>query len=358
MQHTPLYSEYERAGARVVDFHGWALPVQFAGIMEEHAHVRTKAGLFDCSHMGEFLLSGKDAIRHFDSLVYADMVGLKPGKCRYGALLNVQAGIIDDCVGLKLSDDQLYVVNNAGPLEAVAAMIGADGPNVTNLSSSTAKLDLQGPLSRGILLDLGMDAVKDLKFWTCTTLVYESNEIIVARAGYTGELGYELYVPNALGPLLWQRLLSHPDVMPCGLGARDTLRMEMGYPLYGQDVDQQTTPLEADMGRFIRWEKDFQGKTVLEGQRDSGTYQVLTGIRSTDRRAPRPGFKIYHEETEVGEVTSGTFGPSVGHGIGLVRVPKALSTPGIQLTAGPRKMAVETTQVPFYREGTCRNKIG
>ncbi len=357
MRQTPLYSEYARHGAKVVDFHGWALPVQFAGILEEHRHTREKAGLFDCSHMGEFHLRGDQAIHAFDRLVFSDMLGLKMGRCRYSGILNGQGGIVDDCVGMRLAEDELYVVTNAGPLEKVAALIGEEIPGVDNVSAQTAKLDLQGPLSRGILLELGLEAIAPLKFWQVTRAEWQGHPMIVARAGYTGELGYELYMPNAAAAKVWQLLVEHPDVMPCGLGARDTLRLEMGYPLNGEDVRPFTTPLEADMGRFICWDKHFPGKAVLERQREEGGYMRLTPIVSPNRRAPRHGFELKQDGATVGEVTSGTFGPSVGTGVGLAMLAPQYTGPGVSLTAGPRDMPVETTELPVYKEGTCRKKV-
>ncbi len=178
MRQTPLFSEYDACGAKVVDFHGWALPVQFSGILQEHQHTRTKAGLFDCSHMGEFVLTGADAIEGLDRLVYSDMVSLKPGRCRYTAILNDQAGIVDDCVGLRLDEDTLYLVTNAGPLDEVEGLLAqACGGGVKNLSAETAKIDIQGPLSRDVfLLACGMEGVADLKYWTGTQLVWEGVE--------------------------------------------------------------------------------------------------------------------------------------------------------------------------------------
>lgn len=353
MQQTPLHDSYAQYGAKVVDFHGWALPVQFARIIEEHLHTRTKAGLFDCSHMGEFVLRGAEAIAAFDHVVFSDMINLRIGLCRYSAILNEQGGVIDDCVGLKLAEDELYLVTNAGPLDEVHALIGSI-PGVENVSDATAKIDIQGPLARDIMLELGFEAVGPLKYWNGARMTWEGTEIVVTRAGYTGEVGYELFVPNALAVPLWERLAAHPDVACCGLGARDTLRTEVGYPLNGEDLAPDKSPLESGMDRMVKWDKDFVGKAALEAQRDKGEHTVLTAIRSMDRRAPRHGFEIKHNGEVVGKVTSGTFGPSVGSGVGLADLPKTLSEPGIPLTAGPRDLPLETAPLPVYAGGTCR----
>jgi aminomethyltransferase len=355
MQQTPLHGEYAASGGKVVDFHGWALPVQFQGIVQEHLHVRAKAGLFDCSHMGEFILEGAEAIAAFDRLVYSDMVKLRVGLCRYSALLNTQGGIIDDCVGLKLDENTLYLVTNAGPLDEVDALLAPLGA-VRNISAETAKIDLQGPLSRAILLELGFD-IADLKYWNGRRTTWQGHDMVVTRAGYTGELGYELFLPAAAGPLLWRALVAHPDVAPCGLGARDTLRTEVGYPLNGEDLAPDRTPLESGMGRFIAWDTEFPGKAELEKQRDANVYEVLVAIRSLDRRAPRHGFEIRQGDEVVGLVTSGTFGPSVAAGVGLARVKQSVAASGTALTAGPRALPIEIADIPIYKNGTCRQQF-
>ena len=356
MRQTPLHDAYAQYGAKVVDFHGWALPVQFTGIIEEHLHTRAKAGLFDCSHMGEFILRGAAAIAAFDRLVFSDMINLRTGLCRYSAILNEQGGVIDDCVGLKLAEDVIYLVTNAGPLEEVEALIGGI-PGVKNITAETAKLDLQGPLARDILLELGFETLRNVKYWNGLRMDWEGHDIVVTRAGYTGEVGYEIFVPNALAVPLWERLAAHPDVACCGLGARDTLRTEVGYPLNGEDLAPDKTPLESGMDRMVKWDKEFTGKAALEAQRDKGDHKVLVAIKSLDRRAPRHGFEIKHNGEVVGKVTSGTFGPSVGCGVGLADLPKSLSGPGIALTAGPRDLPIETAAIPVYTGGTCRKSF-
>lgn len=357
MQQTPLYDEYA-ATAKVVDFHGWALPVQFSGIIEEHQHTRTAAGLFDCSHMGEFYIRGAGNIEALDRLVYSDYAGLKSGRCRYSAILNAEGGIIDDCVALRLDEDTLYLVTNAGPLAGVRAHFDANGVRYEDVTAATAKIDLQGPRSRDILIECGLAAVAPLKFWQGVRTTWQGHEMIVSRSGYTGELGYELFIAAEAGPLLWRTLLAHPEVRPCGLGARDTLRLEVGYPLYGEDADQTTTPLEAGMDRFIKWDKVFIAKDILVAQAERNDYRRLTAIRSASRRAPRHGFEVKRDGEVVGVVTSGTFGPSVGCGVGFARLREDCTAPGTQLTAGPKDMPIEAAEIPIYKEGSARLKAG
>lgn len=351
---TPLYDVYAGT-AKIVDFHGWLLPVQFAGIVEEHLATRSRAGVFDCSHMGEFILRGRPAAEALECLVYGDILSLPQGRCRYSAILNDQGGIVDDCVALRLSEEEWYLVTNAGPLEQVAALLA--GPGVENVTAATTKIDLQGPASREVLLELGVEGFASLPYWTGGHASWRGTDFLITRAGYTGELGYELFVPNDMGHDLWRALLAHAACAPCGLGARDTLRTEAGYPLNGEDLTETKTPLESGMERFINWDKDFPGKTRMLRMREEGNYTRLTAIKSPDRRAPRPGFEIQANGQTVGVVTSGTFGPSVGIGIGLADLQPQCTAPGVQLVAGPRALPVETAEIPIYKHGTCRMKF-
>lgn len=357
MQYTPLLSEYERHGGKVVDFHGWGLPLQFQGILEEHRWVRKEAGVFDCSHMGEFVIRGDENIRCFSNLVIGNMVKLAVGRCRYTTLLKESGGIIDDGVALRLSPEEVFFVTNAGALEAVAAWLQHYVPEIENISGDMAKIDVQGPRAPKIMQALGFSGVETLAFWAGGRFQWEKVDVIVTRAGYTGELGYELFVPNDDAIALWRALTAFPEVVPCGLGARDTLRTEMGYPLSGQDVDESRTPVEAGLNRFIAWDTEFPGKSILETQRDSGDHDVLVALRSADKRAPRHGFELRHDDAVVGEVTSGTFGPSVGYGVGLGYVPVALAQPGQHFAAGPRSLPVTIETLPFYKDATGRNRI-
>ena len=363
MRQTPLYGEYaslgEHAtrGAKVVDFNGWALPVQFSGILLEHEHTRTKAGVFDCSHMGEFLIRGAAALAAFERVVFSDFAGLKVGPCRYSAILNERGGVIDDCVGMKLDAETLYLVTNAGPLDQVAALLAETVPGVENISDATAKIDVQGPLARQVLLDLGVEGIADMAYWTGGRATWRGTAFVISRAGYTGELGYEMYIPREIAVDLWRALLAHPDCLPCGLGARDTLRLETSKPLNGEDLSPKITPLEAGLEKLVAWGKDFTGKAALEAQRAKDDYLRLVSIVSADRRAPRHGFEVKHNGAVVGHVSSGTFGPSLGCGVGFAYVPAALAAPGTALAAGPTDMAITVAAMPVYKHGTCRMKF-
>ena len=225
--------------------------------------------------------------------------------------------------------------------------------DVSDVSDETAKIDIQGPIARDILVNEILECAS-LKYYQARHAKWKGVDIVLARTGYTGELGYELFVPNGIAVDLWRRLLSYPDVKPAGLGARDTLRTEMCYGLSGQDFDESRTPLEAGMASFIAWDKEFVGRDALIAKRDAGGYPVLAPIKTGDRRAPRHGFDVTHDGEVVGVVTSGTFGPSVGHGVGFAYVPESLAKPGTKLTAGPKDLEIETTTIPIYTAGTCR----
>jgi len=357
MQRTPLYDEHEKIGGKVVDFNGWALPVQFSGIVKEHLHTRSAASLFDCSHMGEYSIKGVEAIQKFSDLIISDLTKVPIGRCRYGAILDESAGILDDLITFRMAEDEIYVVTNAGPIESVTKQICDDNDGAVHVSYETAKIDIQGPKSRDHLLGLGFEAATELKYFNATWTEWEGHKILLARTGYTGELGYELFMDNELAPEVWNRILECEGVEPAGLGARDTIRTEVCYGLSGQDFNTEISPLEAAMEPFIAWDTEFIGKEKLERIREKDEYAVLVPIVTKSRRAPRHDFEVFHGENKVGVVTSGTFGPSVEHGVGLARIDREFSKLGTQLTAGPKGLEIAITEVPVYTQGTCRIKI-
>lgn len=357
MRETPLYQEHLSLGGKMVDFNGWALPLQFQGIIKEHKHTRTRASIFDCSHMGEFRITGHDAMARYDRQIISDVFRIPIGRCRLGAMLNQAGGIIDDVITFRMAEEELYAVNNAGPLDTIAQRICGENPGAENVSHTTAKIDVQGPEARTIVRQLGFTEAETLKYFNARWTEWQGHPVLLSRTGYTGELGYELYLPHTLAPPLWKALLEFRDVEPAGLGARDTLRTEAGYSLSGQDFSEDVTPFEAGMEPFIAWDTQFVGKQALEARRGQDDHHVLAGIRSTGRRAPRHGFEIRAGEDLVGHVTSGTFGPSVGYGVGLARIAKPYAQPGTPLTAGRMNMDIEIAELPHYKEGTCRLKF-
>jgi aminomethyltransferase len=257
-----------------------------------------------------------------------------------------------------MAEDELYVVTNAGPIEHVTARLQENNPGLEHVSYETAKIDVQGPLSRDKVLAAGFDAAASLKYFNATWTRWEGTPVVLSRTGYTGELGYEIFLPNELAVRLWNVFLEMDDVEPAGLGARDTLRTEVGYNLSGQDFSETISPLEASMASFVAWEQEFVGSKALKARRDAGDYLVQVAVASPDRRAPRHDFEVYDGDSVVGLVTSGTFGPSVGHGVGLARVQAGYSAIGTELTAGARRLPLTVVELPFYKHGTCRMKVG
>ncbi|MCX8063666.1 MAG: glycine cleavage system aminomethyltransferase GcvT [Candidatus Hydrogenedentes bacterium] len=354
---TPLYEECKKLGGRFIEFGGWYLPLQFEGIVVEHSHVRQKVGIFDCSHMSEFVVEGKEGISKFSSYSCEDFLSLPVGKCRYTALVDTQGVIVDDIVGFKLDEQTLFIVGNASMREKTANLICGLDVGGEDISDELVKIDIQGPKSRDVLLSLGFDFVKDMKFWTGKECFWGKRIMIVTRAGYTGELGYEFYLSQDMGIEIWRMLTANPLVKPCGLGARDTLRTEMGFPLSGQDIMPGMTPLNASMDRFINWNHQFYGKDIILKQKEDNTYPRLMSIRTYTRQAPRHGQRLLSDGVQKGIVTSGTFGPSVGTGVGIGYLESEVAFPGTQLQVEGKDLRVEVCETPIYKNGTARVKF-
>ena len=335
----------------MVPFSGWNMPVQYTGIIEEHIHTRSKAGLFDICHMGEFFLKGPSAAKELDRLVTCRIDNLPAGRCRYGFLLNDSGGIIDDLIVFRISPEEFMIVVNAGTVAKDRAWIEehiSPGAVFTDSSGDIAKLDVQGPLSGEIMASLlNGQIIGDLKKYYFVRVNIQGVEILLSRTGYTGERGYELFFPATEAVRVWDILSAFDDVKPVGLGARDTLRMEMGYSLYGNDIDEAHTPFEANLARFVFMEKDFVGKEALLKQQREGIDRVLAGFICEGRRSARSHFAVSVEGRNVGEVTSGAFSPCLKRGMGLCYIEKEFVTEGREITLSPR----EPVQRPDRRTG-------
>jgi len=340
----------------MVAFSGWNMPVQYSGIIEEHLYTRTRAGLFDICHMGEFILKGPSAAADLEKLVTCRVDDMPAGRCRYGFMLNEAGGVIDDLIVFRIAEDDFMVVVNAGTVSKDREWIeGRVSPETEfrDISDITAKLDLQGPLSREILGAVagdGREAVEGLKRYNFTEMDLDGVTTLVSRTGYTGELGYELFFPPEHAERFWDRFMEQGVARPVGLGARDTLRMEMGYSLYGNDIDEEHTPLEGNLARFVRMEKDFIGREALASQESGGFSRILTGFICSGRRSARSHFKVKKDGEEVGEVTSGAFSPCLKKGIGLCYIEKELAGEGtgIVLTDGRVEIEAGIKSVPLY----------
>ncbi|MBN2287869.1 MAG: glycine cleavage system aminomethyltransferase GcvT [Candidatus Glassbacteria bacterium] len=357
---TPLYGCHLKAGAKMVPFAGWEMPVSYAGILAEHRAVREDVGLFDVSHMGRFRLTGRRAGEALDYLVTGRAGALDEGRWLYTLLLNRSGNVLDDLlVGLH-HGELLLVVNAANRtsdfnhLEEV--LNGFGGTRLTDESGKCAMPAVQGPRSREVLEKVLQADLSQLEYYRMDTVSWKGDDLLVSRTGYTGELGYELFVPAVRAAALWEALLA-AGAVPCGLGARDTLRLEMGYRLYGHELDQDHTPLEAGLGWAVDLEKeDFIGRQALVEQKKNGVKRILRGVESSRGDLPRPGYRLTHQGSVVGTVASGGPSPSLDIGIGTAYLPAGLAGPGTVLEMEIRKRSVPVTVVrfPFYKKGTAR----
>lgn len=359
LKKTPLVQQHERLGAQMAPFGGWLMPIQYESILAEHRWCRESAALFDTSHMGELLFSGDLVGSGMDSLFTFRISSIAIGRCRYGFLLNDAGGVVDDLTVYRLSEDEAMIVVNAGPadkdfsvLEAALAGRGL----LENATGRTGKLDLQGPRSREVLTALAGPEIGEIPFFGFRRFNVLGAQVLVSRTGYTGELGYELYLEKDRLQELWQRLLADDRVRPAGLGARDLLRLEMGYSLYGNDLDESTSPLEAGLERFVDFSRGFIGREALLSQQSKGLSRVRVAFRVSSRRTPRHGYRIFHQGEPVGEVTSGAFSPMLGCGIGLGYVRPSAAACGTLLEIRHEAVVLEATvvELPFYRQGSLR----
>lgn len=362
MQETPLADSHRNLSARMVPFAGWNMPVQYTeGILAEHAHTRNAASLFDICHMGEFRVKGDNSAAALDS-VFARPVADQPvGVCRYNFLLNDQGGVLDDLIVYRLGENEFYIVVNAGTrvgdAERIASLL-PDGVEFTDESDATAKLDLQGPESANVLAAAGLDIASLPRYFRWIKTTVNGIDCLLSRTGYTGELGFELYFPAEKAEAMWNYLLSIDPVKPAGLGARDTLRLEMGYALYGHELDTETTPLEAGYGAMLKLDqmpdRNFPGSNAL---RSGSPTKNLVGIKLESRRAAREGTIVFNGSDEVvGKVTSGAFSPSLGYAVAMayLNADSGLTTGDqVLLDAGRTKLNGTIVELPFYSEGTA-----
>jgi aminomethyltransferase len=358
IRRTPLNALFRDLGARLVDFAGWEMPVQFSSVIDEHMAVRTAAGLFDVSHMGEIEVEGPDALALVQQVTCNDAARLATGQAQYTGLLNERGGFVDDILVYRRGPDRFLLVVNAGNTDKDFAWVkghAAGDVRVENASQAWAQIALQGPRAGEILKahcdgDLGAIA-----YYHFAEMAVRGVACIVSRTGYTGEDGFEIYAPPAAAADLFTALLragKGAGLLPCGLGARDTLRLEARMPLYGNDIDDTTTPFEAGLGWIVKTGKgDFVGREALLRQQREGPARRLAGFEMVDRGIARHGHPVRHDGRDVGVVTSGTFGPFVKKNIGMAYVPPGLSEPGARFAVVIRERAAEAVVVPgpFYR---------
>lgn len=358
---TPLYQIALEQKARLTAFSGWEMPVQYIGIGQEHEAVRISAGMFDISHMGKFAFKGRQLLEQLQPLVPSDLTRLQSGEAQYTVLLNPQAGIIDDIIFYYQGEDNageqrgMMIVNAATLANDKAWLLSnldATEVELIDLSSDNVLIALQGPNAISYLQPFVQADLTPIKaFGHLETTILE-HPAFIARTGYTGEDGFEVMLAPEVGVNLWRSLFTS-GVVPCGLGARDTLRLEAAMALYGQDINETTTPLEAGLGWVVHLDSkgDFIGRSVLEQQKVNGVEKRLVGIEMQGRYIARHGYQVIYDGTVVGEVTSGTLSPTLGKAISLAYVPKKLSKIGQKLEVEIRGKSYPGIVVkkPFYR---------
>ncbi len=356
---TPLYSIYKNYGAKVVDFAGWALPIQFEGIIPEHHAVREAAGLFDVSHMGEIEVTGADSLIFLEHLVTNSIGKLQNGQIQYAILSNETGGIKDDVLLYRFSEQHFCVIVNAAnrrkDFEWMLKHSKGYHVEVRDISDQVAQIALQGPKAEEILKAAAGDNAGKIRFFRFVESVKVNGiPCLISRTGYTGEDGFELYLKPDDAVPLWKSLLKtgiELGLKPCGLGCRDTLRFEACLPLYGQELSEEITPLEAGLGWVVKLDKpDFIGKQALAAQREKGIPRKLVGFELQERGIARSGYEIQKDGNQVGYVTTGYLSPTLGKSIGMALISSECSQPGEIIDIIIRRRAVKATivETPFY----------
>jgi aminomethyltransferase len=346
---SPLLDAHVRLGAKLTDFAGWTMPLQYTGIIAEHNAVRSAAGIFDVSHLGKLRVTGEgDALQH---AVTADVFGLEIGRATYSLVCTDDGGCVDDIFVYRLAGDEWLVVPNAANVSAVAHEIERSGGTPADEWDRWAILALQGPKSFEIFdatLPGSPAGELPLHAWCAIDVLGEGG--FVARTGYTGERGFELYAPAARAEAVFERFID-AGAVPVGLGARDTLRLEMGYALYGHELTGETSPLEAGLGWAVAWDTDFRGRDPLLEERERGPRRRIFGVRCVERGVPRAGYEVVGEAGPVGRLTSGNYSPTLGTGIGLALGPAPVPEPGkkVSVAARSRMIGSDIVKPPFIK---------
>ena len=363
LKKTPLNNAHRQLGGRMVDFGGWDMPVQYpAGTIEEHLRTRTHAGLFDVSHMGEIDVRGRDAIAFVNRVTSNDVTKLIDGQAQYSTLTTPEGTVVDDLLVYRLSEDHLLLVVNAGTTDKdwdwITSHHSNEAAELKNVSSQYCQLALQGPDAVAILQKLSDEPVAEIKYYHFKSGRVDNIDSIISRTGYTGEDGFEIYAASEHGERLWNKILdagnfgSNDGVLPCGLGARNTLRLEAGLALYGHELNETTTLLEANLGWICKLDKgDFIGRDALAKQKESGLQRKLVGFEVTERGIARDDYDVVVNDQRVGKVTSGSPAPYLKKNIGFAYLPTELTSIGQQLgiDVRGRLVAAQVIKTPFYK---------
>lgn len=360
LKHTALSSVHQQLGAKMVPFAGYLMPVQYSGINAEHETVRNSVGMFDVSHMGEFIVSGDKALDLLQRVTSNDVSKLTQGKAQYSCLPNEEGGIVDDLIVYCMDEKTYMLVVNASNIEKDWNWIkkhNSFGAEMQNVSDNTSLLAIQGPKAMQTLQKLTQVNLQEIPYYNFVKGTFDGyQDVIISNTGYTGAGGFEIYFDNANAVKIWNDILKAGEefgIKPIGLGARDTLRLEMGFCLYGNDIDDHTSPLEAGLGWITKFTKDFVNSAALKAQKESGVSQKLCGFEMIDRGIPRKDYEICDEKGDViGRVTSGTQSPTLGKAIGLGYVKKEFSAEGSDVYIKIREKLLKAgiVKLPFLKK--------
>jgi aminomethyltransferase len=364
LKHTALHDRHVALGAKFSEFGGWEMPLEYAGVVKEHTAVRTSVGIFDVSHLGKLVVRGDGAVEFLNSCLTNDLGRIDKGQAQYTLCCDdASGGVVDDLIVYLKDDDHLLLVPNAANTAEVLRRLreaAPDGITITDHHESHVVLAVQGTHSDEVLAAIGLPTGHDavpIDYMSFSEAPFDNAEVVVCRTGYTGERGYELIAPNEVAVELWDALLAagaEYDIAPCGLGARDTLRTEMGYPLHGQDISLEITPVQARLGWAIGWKKDaFWGKAALEAERASGPKVTLRGLVATGRGIPRPHMSVrLARDLPIGEITSGTFSPTRKLGVGLALINSQVEEGAeVSVDVRGREEIFVVTKPPFVQPG-------
>lgn len=355
LRRTPLEAEHRAAGAKMGAFAGWLMPIEYAGTLAEHAAVREAVGVFDVTHLGKIAVEGRGALETLQRSVTSDVSTAQPGQAQYGMVLDETGGIVDDLITYRVEQERCLVVPNAANVQKVREIIAthASGDVQVDVVDDLCLLAVQGPQSFDVVAEIFPEAPV-LEYMHCGEMTYRERPMLVSRSGYTGERGFELFGPVDLAVDLWDEILERGKdygIRPCGLAARDTLRLEMGYPLHGNDISPRTTPLQAGLSWAVAMGKgDFPGREALVRQRKEGVPSRLWGLRMTGKLIPRPHYGVFDGQQRVGETTSGTFSPTLRVGIALAYLaPEERFSAGdlVDVDVRSRRGQAELVSPPF-----------
>ncbi|HYO33814.1 MAG TPA: glycine cleavage system aminomethyltransferase GcvT [Nocardioidaceae bacterium] len=355
---SPLHERHRSLGAKLADFGGWSMPLEYSGAVTEHRAVRERVGVFDVSHLGKAVVSGPGAAAYVNACLTNDLRRIRPGQAQYTLCCTADGGVVDDLIAYLRGDDEVFLIPNAANASAVVQLLSASAPedvSVTDRHRDYAVLAVQGPRSDETLRALGMPAGH--AYMSFIETEWDGASVIVCRTGYTGERGYELVVPVDVAASVWDAILAAGEqfeIAPAGLAARDTLRTEMGYPLHGQDISVRISPVEARLGWAVGWSKDeFWGDRALRAQRESGPARVLRGLVASARGIPRPAMEVFDSQGSlVGQVTSGTFSPTRRQGVGLALLDARLGDGDeVAVDIRGRREPFVVTKPPFVTPG-------